>query len=317
MTNLVGSKIRLTEKTSTLTKLRSYLAKTWPLYIMIAPGLALLIVFRFYPMYGLQIAFRDYNPGLGFTGSKWIGLQQFVFLFSLSDFAILLRNTLVIAIAKIISIQLCSIVLAILLNEVRSILFRRTLNSVIYLPHFMSWIVAAGILIDMFGSNGLIGQLLKPLGIQSSMFLGRANWFVPFLVVTNLWKEVGWSTIIYLAALTGIDPTLQEAAAVDGASHFQRIWYILLPGITPIILLISCLSLGSVLDAGFEQVLNLYNPGVLETGDILDTYIYRAGLIQARYSLATAAGLFRSLVGFILISISYWLAYKFSDFRIF
>lgn len=295
----------------------AYLKRAWPLYVMLIPGLVLLFIFNYAPMYGVKIAFQNYNPGLGFEKSPWVGLKNFEFLFKLPTFKLLIRNSLVLAVSKIITLQSCAVVLALLLNEIRMIMFRRGTNIILYLPYFLSWVVMGGILLDMLASNGLIGQLLDRYNIKSYMFLGNPKIFPLTIIGTNIWKEVGFAVIVYLAALTGIDPALQEAAAVDGANRMQRIQHIALPGILPTIVLIACLNLGYVLDAGFDQVINLYNPGVYSTGDILDTYVYRAGLISAKYSLAAAVGLFKSLLGLVLISISYWLAAKFAGFRVF
>jgi putative aldouronate transport system permease protein len=187
---------------------------------------------------------------------------------------------------------------------------------VLYLPYFLSWVVLGGIMLDILASNGLVGQALKQINVPSFMFLGRANVFPFTVVVSNIWKEVGFAAIIYLAALTGIDPSLTEAAAVDGASRWQRIWNITLPGILPTIILIACLNLGYILDGGFDQIINLYNPGVYATGDILDTYVYRSGLISAKYSLAGAVGLFKATIGLVMVIISYRMAAKFAGFRV-
>jgi putative aldouronate transport system permease protein len=254
---------------------------------------------------------------LGFERSPWVGLKNFRFLMLLPQFKELLRNTLVLAVSKLVVLQITAIILALLLNEIRVRVFKRIVNQVLYLPYFLSWVVLAGILLDMMASNGMIGRALNSLGIPSFIFLGNAKFFPYTIVVSHVWKDVGFSTIIYLAALTGIDPTLYEAAAVDGADRLQRLRHITLPGIAPTIVLIACLGLGGILDAGFDQVLNLYNPAVYATGDILDTYVYRAGLISARYSLAAAVGLFKSGVGFILISVAYWMASKFASYRVF
>jgi putative aldouronate transport system permease protein len=228
-----------------------------------------------------------------------------------------LRNSFVISIFKIITMQISAITLALLLNEVRNMAFKRTVQTIVYLPHFLSWIVLGGILLDMLSTNGIIHQMLKSIGIDPPMFLGSNKWFVPTLVVTNIWQGVGWSTIIYLAALTNVDPQLHEAAAIDGASRLQRVRHVTLPGISSTIVLLACLALGNVLQAGFDQVFMLYNPAVYGTGDILDTYIYRVGLISAQYSVAGAIGLFRSVMGFILICLAYWLADRFAGYRIF
>jgi ABC-type polysaccharide transport system permease subunit len=299
------------------TSWRVYFARAWPLYAMLVLPLIQLALFHFYPMYGVIVAFQNFNPGLGFTRSPWVGLSNFRYLFANPDFKTVLWNSLFIAVAKLITLQIASVGLALLLNEVRLTSFKRTLQTIVYLPHFLSWIVLGGILIDLLSANGLLNRSLAMLGFQPILFLGSNTWFRPVIIATNLWKEAGWATIIYLAALTGIDPGLHEAAAIDGANRWQRIRHINLPGISSVIILIACLNLGSVLQAGFEQILTLYNPVVYRTGDILDTYVYRAGLISARYSLAAAVGLFQSAIGFVLIAIAYRLAARFAGYRIF
>ncbi len=298
-------------------KTRNYLAKTWPLYAMLVPGLAILAIFHYYPMYGIVIAFQDFNPGKGFTRSPWVGLENFRYILGNPDFYNILRNSFVISFLKIVTMQISAVILALLLNEVRMMWFKRTLQTIVYLPHFLSWIVLGGILLDMLASNGIISQWFKSVGIEPPMFLGSNKWFVPTLVVTNIWQGVGWATIIYLAALTSVDPQLHEAAAIDGASRFQRVMHVTLPGISTTIVLLACLALGNVLQAGFDQVFMLYNPAVYATGDILDTYVYRVGLISAQYSVAGAIGLFKSVMGFVLIVIAYYLADRFAGYRIF
>ena len=284
---------------------------------MLVPPLIVLALFHYYPMYGVVIAFQNFNPGLGFAGSPWVGLENFRYIFTNPDFTNVLTNSFIIAVSKLITLQVVAVSLALLLNEIRSMVFKRTVQTVIYLPHFLSWIVLGGILIDMLSTTGLVNRGLSTLGFQPILFLGSNSWFRSVVVITNIWKESGWATIIYLAALTGIDPVLHEAAAIDGANRWQRIWHINVPGILPMIVLLACLNLGSVLQAGFEQILTLYNPAVYRTGDILDTYVYRAGLISARYSMGAAIGLFQSAMGFILIVIAYRLADKFAGYRIF
>lgn len=299
------------------TKTRNYLGRTWPLYLMLLIPLIQLAVFHYYPMYGVIIAFQKFNPGLGFSGSPWVGTANFEYLITNPDFSNIVWNSIIIAVSKIISLQFVAVSLALLLNEIRSLLFKRTVQTVIYLPHFLSWIVLGGILIDLLSTSGLINRGLGLLGFEPILFLGSNAWFRPTVVITNIWKEAGWATIIYLAALTGIDPGLHEAAAIDGANRWQRIWHVNIPGISSMIILLACLNLGSVLQAGFEQILTLYNPAVYSTGDILDTYVYRAGLISAQYSLGAAVGLFQSVMGFILILIAYRLADKLTGYRIF
>jgi putative aldouronate transport system permease protein len=284
---------------------------------MVVPGLVALAIFSYYPMYGIVMAFQDYNPGLGFVRSPWVGLENFRSIFSNPDFYNIVRNSFVIATSKIITLQITAVALALLLNEVRVMWFKRTLQTVFYLPYFLSWIVLGGILLDMLSSRGVVSLAFRALGLGSPMFLGSNTWFVPTLVVTNIWQSVGWSTIIYLAALTAVDPQLLEAAAIDGAGRWQRVRYVTLPAIASTVVLLACLNLGNVLQAGFDQVFTLYNPAVYATGDILDTYVYRVGLISARYSLGAAIGLFKSVMGFILIVTAYRLADKFAGYSIF
>jgi putative aldouronate transport system permease protein len=298
-------------------KWRTYLARSWPLYVMVLIPLVQLAIFHYLPMYGVIIAFQDYNPGLGFAQSPWVGFKHFEYIFTNPGFLNVLSNTLIISLGKIITVQAVAITLALLLNEVRLTLFKRSIQTIVYLPHFLSWIVLGGILIDMLGTTGLVNRALGMVGIEPILFLGSNTWFRPMLIVTNLWKEAGWATIIYLAALTGIDPVLHEAAAIDGANRFQRIRHVNIPGIITVIILIACLDLGNVLQAGFEQILNLYNPAVYQTGDILDTFVYRAGLIGARYSMGAAVGLFKSVMGFILVIIAFKLANRFTGYRVF
>ena len=283
---------------------------------MIVPGVIFVLLFRYYPMYGVVIAFQDFSPAKGFAGSPWIGWENFEFLFSLPEFSRIFGNTLVISISKIVADQVGALILALLLNEARHILFRRTIQTLIYLPHFLSWIVLGGILLDILSAGGILNQAIRSFGFEPQLWLGSNNWFRGTVISSGFWKNVGFSTIVYLAALTAINPVLHEAAAIDGAGRFRRIWYITLPGIRPTIVLLAALSLGDVLQAGFEQILTLYNPSVYRTGDIIDTYVYRVGLISAQYSLAGAVGLFKSLIGFILIVVSYWMADRYAGYRI-
>ncbi len=295
---------------------KQYMKRAWPLYVMIVPGLIFVLLFRYYPMYGVVIAFQDFSPAKGFAGSPWVGWENFEFLLSLPEFGRIFSNTLIISIAKIVADQVGAVILALLLNEARRILFRRTIQTLIYLPHFLSWIVLGGILLDILSAGGILNQAIGALGIRPQLWLGSNNWFRGTVIISGFWKNVGFSTIVYLAALTAVNPVLHEAAAIDGAGRFRRIWHITLPGIRPTIVLLAALSLGDVLQAGFEQILTLYNPAVYRTGDIIDTYVYRRGLIAAQYSLAGAVGLFKSFIGFGLIVVSYWLADRYAGYRI-
>ena len=300
-------------------KFRRNLPQLWPLYVMVIPALIHLVLLSYYPMYGIRIAFQEYKPALGFDRSPWVGLKQFQLMLENPTFWQIFRNTIVIATSKIITLQFCAVVLALLLNEVRKLLFKRSVQSLVYLPYFLSWIVLGGIMLEMLGSSGVVNQLMQRMGAtEPVIFLGNNRTFVPTLIVSHLWQQVGWGTILYLAALTSIDPQLLEAAAIDGAGRFQRVLYIILPGILPTLLLVLCLDFGLLFNAaGFDQVLNLYNPAVYSTSDILDTWIYREGLLAARFSLATAVGLVRSVLGLILIVISLRLISRFTDYQLY
>lgn len=298
-------------------KLLAYLADNWSLYAMLLPGLILLILFFYLPAYGIVIAFEKFNPALGIFKSRWVGLDNFTHLINLPEFWRITYNTFFIAIAKVLTLQFFAILFSLSLNEIGSRYFKRSIQTIVYLPHFLSWVVLGGLMLDLLGSTGLVNYLLRLTGNDPIIFLGSNNWFRPVLIITYLWQEAGWAAIIFLAALTGIDPTLYEAAAIDGADHWQRMRFITLPGIMTTVVLVAILSLGNVVDAGFDQVLNLYNPNVYRTGDILDTYVYRAGLQSAQFGLATAVGLFKSVVRLILVAIGYWLASKRGDFQVF
>jgi putative aldouronate transport system permease protein len=298
-------------------RFRIYMRMAWPLYVMVVPALLFLAVFSYFPMYGVIIAFQNYNPALGFIKSPWVGLANFRFMLALPDFWQITANTLIIAVLKIVTVQVFAICFALMLNEVKHTFFKRSVQTLTYLPHFLSWVVLAGILIDMLSTTGLVNRAIMTLGFQPIVFLGSNTWFRPVIIVSNMWQTVGWSAIIYLAALMSIDPQLHEAAAIDGASRLGRVRHVTLPGIAGTIVLLAVLALGSVLNAGFEQILNLYNPVVYPTGDILDTYVYRAGLISAQFSLAGAVGLAKSVVSLVLIVIAWKMADKYAGYRLF
>jgi len=288
------------------------------LHLMVFPALVLLALFYYWPMLGIAIAFQKFKPVHGMLGSEWIGFENFIYVFNLPTFGQVLWNTIVIACMKIVSSLVLPILVALLLNELRRERFKRTVQTMIYLPHFLSWIILGGILIDILSpSTGIVNKLLAGLGIQPIYFLGDNRWFRFVIVGSDQWKEFGFNTIVYLAALTGINSTLYEAAVIDGASRLRQTWHVTLPGMAPIIVLMATLSLGQILNAGFEQVFNLYHPSVYETGDIIDTFIYRIGIEEAQYSVATAVGLFRSAISFLFLSAAYWLAYRLVNYRIF
>ncbi|QTH41954.1 sugar ABC transporter permease [Cohnella sp. LGH] len=289
-----------------------------PLHLMVLPALLLVLVFSYGPIAGLVIAFQKYSIVKGISGSDWVGLDNFRYVFALPGTLDVLWNTVFIAFMKIAAGLSAPIVTALLLNEIRVEFVKRGVQTLIYLPHFLSWIILGGILIDILSpSSGIVNQLLSGFGIQPIFFLGDNRWFPYLLVLSDVWKEFGFSTIVYLAALTNINPTLYEAAVVDGAGRWKQTLHVTLPGMLPIIILMSTLSLGNVLNAGFEQVFNLYSPQVYESGDIIDTLVYRLGLVDAQYAVATAMGMFKSVVSVLFVSISYYLAYRLANYRIF
>jgi len=290
----------------------------WPLHLMILPSLILVLIFSYGPMAGIVIAFQKFIPARGISGSEWIGWDNFKYVISLPDTLKVLQNTVFIALMKIVTGLVFPLTIALLINEVLNKFIKRSIQTLIYLPHFLSWTILGGVLIDILSpSLGIVNTIIKSLNLEPIYFLGDNNWFPYVLVATNAWKEVGFSTILYLAALTNVNPALYEAAVMDGAGRLRQTWHISLPGMRSIIILLATLSLASVLNAGFDQVFVLYNPQVYESGDIIDTFVYRMGLISAQFGPATAIGLFNSIVSFALISIAYYLAYRFAKYRIF
>lgn len=295
------------------------LKKELPLHLMILPGLILLVLFHYVPMAGIIIAFEKFIPAKGLFGpQKWIGLGNFKYVMEMPNFYGVLWNTVSISLMKIILGLFIPLVVAILINEVTNSRLKRSIQTAIYLPHFLSWVVLGGIFIDMLSpSGGIINNFLGLFGIEPIFFLGSNQWFPATMVITETWKEFGYGTIVYLAAITGIDPSLYEAARADGANRWKQTLHVTLPGMRMVIVLLMVLSLGNILNAGFDQIFNLYSPPVYESGDIIDTLVYRLGLLDAQYGVATAVGLFKSLVSFIFISVSYFFAYRFADYRIF
>ena len=286
-------------------------------HIMMLPGMLFLFVFSYIPMFGIIMAFQDYVPAKGILGSKYVGLKHFKYMFSLPDIGQIFANTMIIAIGKIILGTFMAICFAILLNEIRSKFFKKSVQTIVYLPHVLSWVVLAAVVVNMVNLDGIVNVLLETIGIGKINFLGSNTWFRPMIILTDVWKEFGYNSIVYLAAITAIDPGLHEAAAMDGAGWWKRVWHITLPGMLPIILLMAAMNLTSILSAGFDQIYNLYSPMVYQTGDVLDTYVYRMGLISRQYSFSTAVGLLRSVVGMILMLSANAFAKKFTDSKIF
>lgn len=296
---------------------RQEVAHNWPLYVLILPSLILAVIFCYIPMGGLIMAFQDYKPWLGISGSQFVGMDQFkqIFMFKESYQAII--NTLIIAVAKIIFGLIVPIVMALLLNEVRHAGLKKGIQTLVYLPHFLSWVTVAGMLRDILGLDGIVNALLQKLGMDPIFFLGEAGMFRQIVVLSDLWKGFGFGMIVYLAAISNIDQSLYEAAEMDGANRWKQTLHITIPSIMPMIIVMATLSLGNVLNAGFDQIFNLYSPLTYSTGDIIDTYVYRQSLVNGQYSFGTAVGLFKSGVGLLLTAIAYKLAYKFAGYRIF
>ena len=286
-------------------------------HMMLAPGMMFLILFSFIPMFGIIMAFQDYIPTKGILGSPWVGLDNFKYMLEIPDSMSILKNTLIIAIGKIILSTIVPITFALLLNEIRIKWAKKTIQTVVYLPHFLSWAVLAVVVANIISFEGPVNAFLGMFGIKPTLFLASNTWIRPILIGTDVWKEFGYGSIVYLAALTGIDSGLYEAAAIDGANRFKQLINITIPGILPIIMLMTAINLGNILNAGFDQVFNLYNPIVYETADIIDTYVYRVGLVGMQYSFATAVGLLKSVVGCILLVSANQLSKKFANMQIF
>lgn len=297
---LLKTGAKATERSRTLRRILA----CRPLYLMMLPAVVWFFVFRYVPIYGLIISFKDYNVGLGITASPWADpwYKYYVQFFFSPYFSRLISNTLIISILKIIFGTIAPVLLALLLNECRHDGIKRVVQTFTYMPHFLSWVIIYGILIAFFSeSTGVVNRAIVSMGGKTIPFLTSNQWFRQVVVGSDVWQSAGWGAIIYLASMTGIDPTLYEAARIDGAKRMAMIWHITLPGIKNVIVMLFILRLGSILDAGFDQIYNLYNIQVYQTGDILDTWVFRTGLQQLNFSLATAVGLFKSLIGFVLI----------------
>lgn len=269
------------------------------------------------PLGGVVIAFQNFKPVKGIFGSQFVGLDNFRRLFYLPDFWQILENTLLIAVGKIGMGMLMAVVFAVLLNECRSTVLKRLVQTSVYLPHFLSWVILAVMFSNLLSYGGVVNRFLGLFGMEPQMFLVSNKWFRSIAVLGDVWKEFGYNAVVYVAAMTSIDPGLYEAAKIDGANRWDRIWHITIPSILPTIILMMTLNMGQIMNAGFDEIFNLYSPLVYETGDIIDTYVYRVGLTNMQYSFGTAVGLFKSVISFILLAGSYKLADKFAGYRIF
>ncbi|MBP1966544.1 ABC transporter permease [Paenibacillus aceris] len=284
------------------------------LYLMAAPGLLFFLVFKYFPLWGLLLAFQNYSPYLGFWDSEWVGFKYFHEFFTNPDFMLLFRNTMAISLLNIVFFFPIPIIVALLLNEVRSLLFKKIVQTVVYLPHFLSWVIIVGICFLIFGqASGVINQLIVQFGGQKIEFLTDANFFWGMLTAQSIWKEAGWGTIIFLAALAGINSEQYEAAQIDGANRWQQMRNVTLPGIRGTIIVLLILRLGQVMDVGFEQIYLMSSGPVAHLADVFDTYAYRVGIQQGRFGYATVAGLFKSVVGLILVVTANRVAKKFGE----
>ena len=286
-------------------------------HAMLLPGMILLVIFSIIPMFGIIIAFQKFVPAKGIFRSSFVGLHNFELLFLYPAARQVIWNTVIIAVAKIILGIIIPVTFAILLNELRSMRYKRIVQTIVYLPNFLSWVILAIMFNNLFSYNGMINKLMGLMGAEAKMFMVNNASFRGIIIGTDIWKTFGYGAIIYLAAISNIDPNVYEAAAIDGANRYQKILHIVLPSISQTIVLMATLALGNILNAGFDQVYNMYSPLVYETGDIIDTYVYRMGLEKMQFSFGTAVGLFKSAVSFVLLLSAYKLAERYANYTLF
>ncbi|MEC0236237.1 ABC transporter permease subunit [Paenibacillus kribbensis] len=285
----------------------------WPLYVMAIPGIVFLIVFKYIPLAGAVIAFKDYSVFQGFVDSPWVGLKHFNTLIDHPDFARVFGNTLVLGALKLTLIFPVPVLLALMINEIRKSALKKGIQTALYIPHFLSWVIVGGILFDFFSLSGLFNIIIGWFGDESVLAMQESAYFRPIYVLASIWRDAGWGTVVYMAAISAIDPQLYESAMIDGASRFRQIRHITFPILLPTVMVLFLLEIGNFLDLGFDQVYNLLTPMTYNVGDILDTYVFRTGIQQAQYSFATAVGLFQSVIGFIMVYTFNRLSKKVSD----
>jgi putative aldouronate transport system permease protein len=305
---------RLQAGKSKLAELLKEVTRNKWLYLMLLPGVLYFVVFKYVPMYGVSMAFQDYKPYTGFLDSPWVGFKHFVRFFSEPQFGMLFRNTIILAIYNLIFFFPLPIILALMMNELRWARFKNFVQTLVYIPHFVSWVVVVGIFYMLLTTeNGILNELLYRITGEKIAFLLEAEWFRTMIVTQSIWKEAGWGTIIFLAALAGVDLQQYEAARIDGAGRWRQLWHITLPAIRSTIIILFILRLGNFLDSGFEHIFLMITPTNREVGEVFDTYVYTKGLTQAQYSYSAAVGLFKSVVGLVLVLGSNWLAKKFGE----
>ncbi|WP_445667375.1 ABC transporter permease [Paenibacillus sp. FSL H8-0034] len=284
------------------------------LYLLALPGLLFFFFFKYIPMGGIVISFQNYSPFAGIMGSEWVGLEHFQRFFSNPEFMLLFRNTMAINIMNLVLFFPLPILLSLLLNELRSVLYKRLVQSIVYMPHFLSWVIIAGLTFLLFAKGeGLVNKILESLGASRMDVLTNPDTFWLMLTLQSIWKECGWGTILFLAAMAGIDPQVYEAAKIDGANRLHQMWHITLPGIRNVVIILLILRLGHMMDVGFEQVFLMYNGAVSEVAEVFDTYVYRVGIQQAQFSYSTAAGLFKSVVGLLMVVMANWIAKRMGE----
>ncbi|HIW31460.1 MAG TPA: ABC transporter permease subunit [Candidatus Paenibacillus intestinavium] len=283
------------------------------IYLLLLPGVLYFIIYRYVPMAGLIIAFKDFNPFVGFWDSDWVGFKHFARMFESTEVLQVLNNTIQLSLLQIFVAFPISIILALMLNELRNATLKRLIQSMIYLPHFLSWVVVVGIFVVFLRGDGLINSVLVQFGIEPLPFLTDPAYFKPIVIIQVIWKEAGWGTIIFLAALAGVNPSLYEAAVIDGASRWRQLWHVTLPAIRSVIIILFILRLGSVMDSGFEQIFLMLNPFNMDVGNVLDTYVYFKGIQQGNIGFATAVGMFKGLIGLVLVLVANRLAKRLGE----
>jgi putative aldouronate transport system permease protein len=284
------------------------------LYIMLLPGVIYFLLFKYGPMWGIIIAFQDYSPFQGMTGSKWVGMKHFIRLFSDPTFFALLRTTLLLSLMNIVFVFPMPIVVALLLNELRTEKFKKVIQTLIYIPHFMSWVIIIGMFFVIFEmQDGVFQKIIASMGMQKFTFMMNPDLFRPTYIIQAIWRDTGWGTIIYLAALAGVDPQLYEASRIDGAGRMRQLWHITLPCIRSTIVILLILRIGDILELGFDHVFLLLNPLNRDVAEIFDTYVYTVGIVQGSFSYSTAVGLFKSFIGLVLVLIANELSKKFGE----
>ena len=291
--------------------------KMWILYIMLIIPVAAIFVFKYMPMYGILLAFKDYKIRDGIWNSAWNNFAHFKMLFKSYNFIRVMKNTLIISLQRILFEFPAPIIFALMLNEITSMRYKKVVQTISYLPHFISWVVLGGIISEVLSpQRGIINYIITVFGGEPVYFLTSKPLFRPILILTDIWQSIGWSSIIYLASLASVNPNLYEAAEMDGANRLQKAMHISIPSILPVVTIMFILRLGRVLNAGFDQIFNLYNPLVYEVADIIDTYVYRVGIVEARYDFTTAVGLFKNVIGIVLILITNRIVRSYSEYGI-